>query len=310
MNFLTNITPRYFLYSAMLYFSIAIALGFWLTNILIPIFIAIAMPFVLLQMIAYLNYKFAEKDTYYSFYFILFAVIISLVNLGYVYMPSYITQKEKLQHTSGIIPQEATLDKGVGKNSRDSKYLEVNDINFNCSENRMDACEKVYDFAGQTATIYYQYGAKTENMVYEIAINGNKIYDFDNQLYQFQKQRYKEVKELAWAILLYLVPSIIFIVIGHYIDVPVITEAQKQLIQRRLQLQKEKANQEGMVLPTLVLLNTLFVFCVWVGAMFFSDSMLMKVGLSVALLASCVFTYFAFKSASYTSEELQELLDE
>lgn len=120
-------------------------------------------------------------------------IVFGLWQGGFFGREDFVLNKNELVQVSGIIPEKYTYVGGAKARSR--YYLTINDIRLNCAENDQDYCKDIYQYAGKTATVYYQPKARNGNLVYEIIVNDIKpfaLYGFDRQLYDFKRVRQQE----------------------------------------------------------------------------------------------------------------------
>lgn len=158
--------------------------------------------------------------------------MILIINDDILSRTNYVTQKQQLQQTMGIIPTQHSHHRISGnKKSINYYYLTVNNINFHCKEEITDACDKVYQYKDKTATIYYQTNTKVGNLAYEIVVDNHKVYTFDNQLKFFEKQRYDENMRIAWFFILYFLPVFYFLVLYNDViaQIPEMNEEKNRL---------------------------------------------------------------------------------
>lgn len=126
----------------------------------------------------------------------------------HLFKQELIEDKTQLSQIIGTVPATSIYESfGSGKYRKSYTFLVVNGVNLNCGEDNHDSCDDIYQHQEQTATIYYQTNGKNDNLVYEIIINNQPIYDFDGQLQKFKNERHKEYVQILWAILLYLLPA-------------------------------------------------------------------------------------------------------
>lgn len=130
-----------------------------------------------------------------------------------------VSSKNELFEISGIVPRSYSVTPfGKGKTHI---FLEVNNARFYCSEIINDYCEKIYQYSGKNATIYYQpILYNDDNLVYEIVIHDKEniaVYNFDNQLKKFQDRRKKYQRELIFFVTLVSISSLYFFLISRHL---------------------------------------------------------------------------------------------
>lgn len=315
INFLKNITAKQLFILGVLYTLIAAPLGFYLANSAIAFLSLFCLAGLLWQLYDYQR-ETTRQDNKFAFFYLSVIFVIHLVMSGYFDRAEFITQKEQLQQTSGIIPQEATIIKNSGRRSSDQRYLTINNINFNCLENKIDACYGVYDFAGQNAMLYYQSGAKNGNLVYEIIVDDKVIYQFDRQLAKFSQLREKENQEIFWAFIIYVLPSLLLYVISRYVVAGVTISSQEQIntidnrnTKKHQQIRKLHYKKQGIfgtILKTIMIaISVCLLFMVWV---FWSQDLSKQAGMAFIGFVLCASaTYMLSKSYAPNPSELQNI---
>lgn len=133
------------------------------------------------------------------------------INQGVFFRDEFVLDKTQLTQITGIVPDTYTKRETDGKNRRTYYYLTINNIDLHCSEEDYDDCDNVYTYKGKTATVYYQSGTKNGNLAYEIVVDGLPIYQFDNQLANFQNKRNEENRQYFWAFVLCFLPMFYFV---------------------------------------------------------------------------------------------------
>lgn len=127
--------------------------------------------------------------------------------------------KNELFEISSVIPSSySVVPFGKGKTHI---FLKVNNSRFYCSEIVNDYCEKIYQYSGKNATIYYQpILYNDDNLVYEIVVHDKVdivVYDFDSQLKKFQDKRKKHRNELIFFVMLVSISSLYFFFISRHL---------------------------------------------------------------------------------------------
>ena len=124
---------------------------------------------------------------------------------------------------------------GKRRSSSSREFLNINNLEFHCQEDRMNSCDDIYRFHGKTATIYYQSGSSVGNLAYEIVVGNQTIYQFDKQLKSFQNTRKKQNHHLIWAFILFGLPSLYFYYLskGVLSQVQVLTKEEEQELNRK-----------------------------------------------------------------------------
>lgn len=100
-------------------------------------------------------------------------------------------------------------------------FLRIVNARFHCAETINDACEKIYQYSGKNATIYYQpIFYNDDNLIYEIIVHDKvdiAVYNFDNQLQKFQDKRKKHRNELIFFVMLVSISSLYFFLISRHL---------------------------------------------------------------------------------------------
>ncbi|WP_066802210.1 hypothetical protein [Moraxella oblonga] len=130
-----------------------------------------------------------------------------------------VSNKSELFEISGIVPNGASVKTAIkGKNR---VFLRIGDARFHCAETINDDCEKIYQYSGKNATIYYQpILYNDDNLVYEIVVHDKvdiAVYNFDSQLKKFQDKRKKHRNELIFFVMLVLISSLYFFLISRHL---------------------------------------------------------------------------------------------
>lgn len=130
-----------------------------------------------------------------------------------------VSSKNELFEISDIVPSgSSVVPFGKGKTHI---FLKVNNSRFYCSEIVNDYCEKIYQYSGKNATIYYQpILYNDDNLVYEIVVHDKvdiAVYNFENQLQKFQDKRKKHQRELIFFVMLVLISSLYFFLISRHL---------------------------------------------------------------------------------------------
>lgn len=156
----------------------------------------------------------------FAFFMLMFDTVLS--------RRAFVEEPHKLKQITIVVPE--TYAESSGRVV--FKYLKVDNKHspFHCLEDFHDACMKIYQYHGKTATIYYQSNTKVKNLVYEIVVDGQRIYQFEQQLSAFKAQRKAENIEILWLLFLYLLPAIYFMKLyGRFIiQIPEMTDEEKK----------------------------------------------------------------------------------
>lgn len=189
-----------------------------------------------------------------------------------VFRQELATNKTQLKTVSGIIQGRSTLEYGSGKHQGASHYLEIGNVSFlHCRENIRDSCDKVYPYKGKTATVYYLPTYTTGNVVYEMIVDNQKIYDFDTQLKLFKKERLKVNMEVFWVFVLFSLPLFYFFKI-HYktiLQIPEMNDEEKMAYDiKKYQEENEEIQEQdiGNIGQFMAVFGILIIVCGIVSA--------------------------------------------
>lgn len=211
-KFLISPTPRQLFYIIFAYLVITIILGYFLVEPFTLFIVCIGAIFTLNGASSLLKpYQSIGK---FDLIFLPIGLVLFLLSDTHILkQQDFILDKSQLQHITATVPEHKNTIKVIKTNARtvytaEEHYLTINGANFHCRKYTTDLCEKIFDYKNKTATIYYQANSSVGNLVYEIVVDGQAIYQFDQQLAIFQKQRSIENASWFFAILLYILPLI------------------------------------------------------------------------------------------------------
>ncbi len=197
-------TPKQFVYTSFIYAIAAPLIGVFIAE---PIMSAMMMFFLLL---------FAAFTSIYlrpaipSAFSNVMSGILPFIMLFTFFMTSSISyteiieNKNQLEKVSDVIPEKAAYRR-VGKNRSSSLLIE--DIRLHCRYSDRDACNKVYDYAGQKAHVLYQSDTFIGNVVYEIKVGEQDIYSFEEQVAYFKDEKTKQHQQWFFVFLLFIIPA-------------------------------------------------------------------------------------------------------
>lgn len=147
------------------------------------------------------------KNNKFIFITPIFALAYSFVfNSGILFQDEFITNKSQLSSVTATVPAEYEhVQKGGGKYSRTHHYFVIGDVKLHCSNDNYDECQKAYAYKNQTATVLY-----ADGLLYDMEVDGQKIYDFHEQLAKFQDDRKKKIYDFIASLILFGIPSLVF----------------------------------------------------------------------------------------------------
>ena len=125
-----------------------------------------------------------------------FAVI---ADIAYVDLPQ---DKSQLEQVTGIVPDEIVPTK------KHPSALVINHVSVRCDYLDYDDCSRMEGYKGQQATVSYQPTSRVSNLVYEIEVDGQKVYDFDSQWATYKAEKDRQRRELFWVVVLFLLPNV------------------------------------------------------------------------------------------------------
>jgi len=96
-------------------------------------------------------------------------------------------------------------------------FLNFNGVYLSCGINiGHNPCDLIYDYHGQTATIYWQPIGEYEkyhNLAYEVTVNDQIIYQFDKQLSYFISEQKLMKQQAYWFLSFYIFPLLLLLII-------------------------------------------------------------------------------------------------
>lgn len=312
MNWLSQITPKQFFIASVIYAILAVVLGFWLSGFMLG-FVG-ALGVIYLALTAYTYTKPPITDSKFGYIAAPAMIIFFLVMHGGIFsIKDFVTDKSQLQSVQGVVPSESTYIRGSGKGAKSRDYLTLGSVRMHCSEDEMDECKQIYAYVGQTATAYYQADTRFGNLAYEIEVNGQKIYEFNHQLQTFKYQRHIEKRQIAWAVLIYLVPAILFFMVSRFVvaDLPIKSkDEQSEDFKRqkiKQQLHNKKAGASGIFLSMVYILVIIIALLFFLFG-FLGDKNFALIGIGSVLML--VFMYLIIdlhKKSIPTEAEIEEV---
>lgn len=237
-------TPTQLFWLAFIYAVVAFIVGFLFAQKLV-VFLALVCHLIFIVSVYHLIQAETARipvklDKHDWLYVLLFAVIVFLLIVPFT-SGELVRQKSQLQQLTDIVPKHSSEYSVSGNRGSKITYraLLMKDIYLHCSENK-NFCEKIYPYHGKTATVYYQPVGKT-GLVYEIVVDNNAIYQFDQQLQFFQQVRAEYQRKNHWTLWLYVFPIIYWWLMyrGVVKRLPPPTEANKRAYELLEQIEQE-----------------------------------------------------------------------
>lgn len=237
-------TPTQLFWLAFIYAVVAFIVGFLFAQKLV-VFLALVCHFIFIVSIYHLIQAEISRipvklDKHNWLYVLLSAVIVFLLIMPFS-PRELVGQKSQLQQLTDIVPKHSSEYSVSGNRAGKTTYraLLMKDIYLHCSENK-NFCEKIYPYHGKTATVYYQPVGQT-GLVYEIVVDNQAIYQFDQQLQFFQKVRAEYQRKSYWTLWLYVFPIIYWWLMyrGVVKRLPPPTEANRRAYELLEQIEQE-----------------------------------------------------------------------
>lgn len=203
-------SPKVFYRLFVVYAIIAVIAGFKLAHFGVAFIAVIFFSFCAYIANRYTKPPVPSKNTSGLFLcFIVVAIMLSLLSNPF-FNTDLITDKTQLQQITGIVPKESLYKPKVGKYGTSKMFLPLNNQLFHCRESTYDGCHLVYEYTGQNAKVWYQSNSEVGNLVYQIEINGKKVYEFESQLNKFKTYRNERIYEFIWTLLIFILPMLFF----------------------------------------------------------------------------------------------------
>lgn len=220
MEFLKNPTLKQYFNIFLVYFIVSNTIAYFVLkksyfNIALLLFCAFFIYIIILVRMQKIRDRFSLKfNTWILVFFWLFIFFFVMFE-NILTRRAFVEEPYKLKQTTIVVP--VTYHATSSGKARHFKYLYAEEVKkvFHCLEDFYDACMDIYQYHGKMATIYYQRYTKVDNLVYEIVVDGQRIYQFDQQLSVFKAQRKAENIAVLWLLFLYFLPAIYLIKQHH-----------------------------------------------------------------------------------------------
>lgn len=201
-------TPKQFVIISFVYAIIAPVIGVLIAEPLIS-----ALMMLMLLGFAFLNLFYLKLSIPTKFSnaisgMPLLLIVFAFVNIADIAYVDLIEDKAQLQQITGIA-SDTIITTREGRD-RVSSALTINEVRLRCDYQDFDDCARVERFKRNRVTVLYQQKTHVGNLVYEMRIGDQTIYDFDAQLssYKFEKERQRS--ELFWLVVIFFLPTIWF----------------------------------------------------------------------------------------------------
>lgn len=195
-------TPKQFVYISFIYAIVAPVVGVLIAE---PVTSAVMM--ILLLGFAFITLFYIQPSIAATFsnavsgmpLLIIVFAFVRVADIAYVDLPE---NKSQLQQVTGIVPDEIVKTKDY------PSALVINHVSVRCDYQDYDDCLRMDDYKGRQATVFYQPTTRVSNLVYEIEVDGQKVYDFDSQWAAYKAEKDRQKKELFWVVVLFLLPNV------------------------------------------------------------------------------------------------------
>lgn len=239
LDIVDSITPIMFFWLNAVVWSLLLIcgyllLGFW------QIFIIIIMVVLILSSVYHYRNP-PIRNNQFIFTTPIFALAYGFViNSGILFQDDFITDKSQLSSVIATVPAEYEYVRiGGGKYSRTHHYFVIGDVKLHCSDDNYDKCEKAYAYKDQTATVLY-----ADGLLYDMEVDGKKIYEFNEQLAKFQHDRQKKIYEFITSLVLFGIPSLVFFFLNKRVirDIEIIEDDKKEKTKKPLNIKFKNDN--------------------------------------------------------------------
>ena len=297
----TEPTPKQFFYTSLVYAIVFPVIGVFIAD---PMASAFMLFFLILSALITRNYlKPNISSKGYNFVIrnipliMIIGFIASCMTSG-TFFAKIIEDKANLERVSGIIPDEG-FNQRVGKHS--SSSLIIRDTRLHCRYDDRDSCRKAYDYSGQVADILYQSDTWVGNVVYDISVDGKKVYRYEDQLAYFKLEQ--RTARLQWLLtfILFGIPSFWFYKHDKRLReaTPKMSIEKEQALKKHQELAANEAGCAGAI--GIILFLTVAICAVLAGIIHFA---IHKFGLSVLYLSLAGMCWYVMVVLSKPSSEL------
>lgn len=200
-------TPKQFFYISLIYAVVFPVIGVFVADPMASAFMLFFLVISALVTRGYLKPSISSKG-----YNVIPRIIPLILIIGFIascmtsgiFFTKIIEDKASLERVNGTIPNEK-FNYRVGKHT--SSSLLIRGTRLHCRYHDRDNCSKAYDYSGQTADVLYQSGTWVGNVVYEINIDGKKVYRYEDQLAYFKQEQRTSRRQWFLTFMLFGIPS-------------------------------------------------------------------------------------------------------
>ena len=292
-------TPKQFFYTSAIHAIGAPLLGVFIAE---PLWSAMMMFFLLLSLL--FTSVFLKDEIAWSYngsFFIAlmpFFVIFSFFLSSTVSYTKIMNDKNQLEQVSGMVPSEPSIRR-VAKSR--SSALVIDGIRLHCRYSDSNDCTKVYAHAGQNATVLYQADTSIGNVVYDIRVGNQVIYDFETQRATFKAAQNKERRQWFFMFVLFILPAYWFYKHNKrlYEVMPKMSTAKIAEIRRQ---QKEVADEGGCAMAIGIFMFFTIALCTGLAGLFHLG--LHKFAMAAIYLFFCVLSSYVIVVLSKPAKSL------
>ncbi len=225
LNTADGVTPTMFFWLNVVVWSLLLIFGFWLLGFFKIIMMIIASVMILSAVYHYQNPPI--KDNSFVFITPIVALVYSFIfHSGILFKDDLITDKSQLSIIHETVPAEYEYVKiGGGKYSQTHHYFVIGDVKLHCSDDSHDECQEAYAYKDKMATVLY-----ADGLLYDMEVDGKKIYEFKEQLAKFQQDRKEEIEDFITLMILFGIPSLVLFLLSKRVirDIEKIEEEDKK----------------------------------------------------------------------------------
>lgn len=283
-----TISPKNFFCLTIAYTVLVVSLGIWLAE---PYIIFIAFFILLLANLVswrYLKPPIPPSATYY-FWAIPIMTVIFFYAVGGIARDKDVENKTQLEQVVGTIPATHTE---IKSRRSSSTFVNIGDVAIHCSPSIYDDCEKIFQYKGQTASVWYQPNTSKGNLAYEIQVNNEPIYEFSQQKAVFMQYKNKKTHQWIWTFILLGFPPLILGWLDRQVrnSLPKMTHEEFETTKKQILAQHEPVTG---IRKLLTFVFTLMAVCsLLYGAIVFTNPSIMSFLIWVATtITSFYLTY-------------------
>ena len=291
-------TPKQFFYTSLVYAIVFPVIGVFIADSMVSAYMLFFLILSALVTRTYLKPVISSNGYNVITGIIPFIIIITFLFNSSISFTKIAEDKTKLEQVSGVIPDEP-FNRRVGKNT--SSSLLIRNTRLHCKYYDRDSCSQAYGYSGQTANILYQPGTWIGNVVYEISVDGKKLYRYEDQLAYFRAEQRTDRRQWFLTFLLFGFPSYWF----YKHDKRLRKATPKRSIEEEQTLKKSQelaANEAGCAGAIgIILFLTVAICAALAGIIHFA---IHKFGLSVLYLGLAGICWYVLVILSKPSSEL------